>query len=55
MTLNISAIPGATTIGLHIANRVMEHLSLRMASLCYSEHRGHILGKVKTDFLIRTS
>lgn len=50
MTLNISAISGTTTIGLHIANRVTGHLSLRMANLCYSEHQGHILGKVKTDF-----
>lgn len=55
MTQNISATSGTTIIGLHIANRVMEHLLLRMASLCYSEHRGHIPGKVKTDYLIRTS
>lgn len=55
MTENISAISGTTTVGLHIANRVMEYLLQRMASLCYSEHWGHILGKVKTDFSKRTS
>lgn len=49
MTLNTSEISGTTTIGLHIANRAMEHLSLRIINLSCLEHLEHILGKVKTD------
>lgn len=44
-----TSITGKTTLGLHIASRVMEHLSLRIANLWYLEHREHIIGKVKTD------
>lgn len=49
VTLNTSSITGTTTIGLHIANRVVEHLLLKMASLCYLVHQEHMSGKVKTD------
>lgn len=44
-----TSITEKTTLGLHIASRVMEHLSLRIASLWYLEHREHMIGKVKTD------